>query len=75
MAKSVTDYLKTFVLRQINNASSVKIQILLFTSIMFYLGRISESTWKEMVIILLGIRGASDVASIMKQNKNENKIN
>ena len=73
MVKKSTDHIKNFFFRQINNASSVKIQILLFTSVMFYLGRISESTWKEMTVILLGIRGASDVASILRQNKNENK--
>lgn len=75
MIYEITEYLKDFLLKTIKNSSSVKLQVLAFTSVMFYMGRVSESTWKDMVLVLLGIRGASDVMSIMKHNKNDSKIN
>ena len=64
-------HLESLLFRFISNLAGLKCQMLIFICVMFCMGKVTESSWKELVIVLLGFRAASDVAGIVKGKDND----
>lgn len=47
----------------ISNLGSVKVYILITATIFFNQGKLSEASWKELVLIVAGIRSVDKAAS------------
>ena len=50
--------LKTSLTYLFKNIGSVKVYILIMATVFFSQGKLSESSWKELVLIVAGIRSA-----------------
>ena len=48
-------------------ATSVKFWILVTTTVFFYLGKLSESTWQETMLVVAGLRAVNEVAATLKK--------
>jgi len=53
----------------VNNFSSIKYHILITATIFYSMGHLSEQTWKEIVMVLIGIRTLDKGVNVLKKNK------
>lgn len=56
MKKTLLPLLEKIFVKNINTLMSVKFFILVMATVFFYKGLLSEHSWKEMALILAGIR-------------------
>lgn len=59
--------LKKFAFKTLENLASTKTYIIIASTVFFYIGKLSEGTWQETMLIVAGLRAATDVASMFKK--------
>jgi hypothetical protein len=55
----------------INDLASVKVYILIMATFFFWKGNLTESSWKEIVLIMAGIRSADKMAYRYQKHKEQ----
>lgn len=65
-----TDYekaLKKLGFKTVENFVSVKFYILVVSTVFFYIGKLSEGTWQETMLVVAGLRAVNEVAAMFKK--------